>query len=281
MTPITTPPYQSLVREIIQGIGLSAGEHPVIVESIATDHTPGELRHWLGQVKPAVVITLGREPTQRFEALQSATPQLIGLLDLTPQTRPKANGISLAIDPTQVFETFQLLALPVHRVHVVFNPRYDQWLVDLAHKRALDYGFVLQPYSASNLEQAIPQFQHIFNTMDAASEVLWLLADNQLVDTDIVLPFIVEKAWVHRVMVISNNLLHTRLGILLGLYPDNIALGQALGQQALALMRQPDQALGIRPMTAVKRAINLRIAVRLGLTVNRAVQEHFDLVISP
>ena len=119
----------------------------------------------------------------------------------------------------------------------------------------------------------IPQFQHIFwlDTMDAAS-MLWLLADNQLVDTDIVLPFIVEKAWVHRVMVISNNLFAYPAGILLGLYPDNIALGQALGQQALALMRQPDQTLGIRPMTAVKRAINLRIAVRLGLTVNQAVQ---------
>jgi hypothetical protein len=50
-----------------------------------------------------VVVTLGRVATQSYEASGARVPQFIGALDVSPQTRPGASGVSLAVDPDRLF----------------------------------------------------------------------------------------------------------------------------------------------------------------------------------
>ena len=279
--PETSPPYRAVFADILngieQGIPASAVRSYPLVESVE----PGALRRWLDQQAPAVVITLGRVPTEAYEATGRKTPQVIGALEVSPQTRPLATGIGLAIDPALLFATLQLLTPEKRRVWVVYNPGHDRGLVDWAKTAAESLHLTLLPLEAPDLHTSAQQFLHVLRTADPETDALWLVADTGVVDPEAILPVIIEQSWDRRLWVFSGSLLHVKHGVLFALYPDSVRLGQRLAALALRVINDPRARPGIELLRTVKRALNLRVAFHLNLSVTGEIERQFDLVLPP
>ncbi|MGH8655533.1 MAG: hypothetical protein ACREYE_26680 [Gammaproteobacteria bacterium] len=82
------------------------------------------------------MITLGRLATRVFEASGSRIPSVVGALDISPETRPDACGISLAVDPGAMYDRLKRMAPGVKRVFFAYEPGHDGWLLEHAKKEA-------------------------------------------------------------------------------------------------------------------------------------------------
>jgi putative ABC transport system substrate-binding protein len=237
------------------------------------------LRRWLDQEAPVVVITLGRVPTETYEHIGRKTPHVIGALDASPQTRPTVAGVGLAVDPALLFGTLQLLMPEKRRVWVVFDPAYDRWLIALAQTAAAARNLKLESLEAGDLRESARQFLRILDTADPATDAIWLVADAGIIDSQTILPLVIEKSWQRRLPVFSNSLAHVKRGVLFALYPDNISLGRRLAELSLQALRTPDARAGVEVLRAVKRALNLKVVGHLELDVPPDIERQFDLVL--
>lgn len=276
--PETDAPYQQIFADLLSGIEQALAGETVRTYPLPASPDGAALRRWLNQQAPAVTITLGRVPTETYEQIGLNTPHVIGALDASPQTRPNVAGVGLAVDPALLFATLQQLAPTRRRVWVVFNPAYDRWLMDRARTAATALGLKLEPLEARDLRESARQFRHILAAADPAADALWLVADVGIIDSETILPLVIEQSWRRRLPVFSNSLLHSKRGVLFALYPDNVALGRRLAELAAQALRTPKARSGIEVLRAVKRALNLRIAAHLGLTIDRDLERRFDLV---
>jgi putative ABC transport system substrate-binding protein len=192
--------------------------------------------------------------------------------------RPTAIGVSLAVDPALLFSTLKRLAPQTQRVFVVFNPDRERWIIERAQQAASGFNLTLAPLEAKDLHTSAHQFLRILDSAQAGTDAIWLTVDSQLVDTQAILPVIIEQSWRRRLVVFSNNLEHANLGVLFAVFPDNRELGWRLADLALALDSHPDRHPGVEPLRAVKRALNLRVAAHLDLAITQSVEKQFDLV---
>ena len=72
---------------------------------------------------------------------------------------------------------------------------------------------------------------------DLDDSALWLLQDRKIVDSKVVLPFILEKAWQKNIVVFSSALSHVKKGVLFSMYPDNQSHGEQLAKLVLKQSR--------------------------------------------
>ena len=203
---------------------------------------------------------------------------MIGALDLSPQTRPDATGISLAVDPALLFATLKRLVPTIQRVFVVFNPSRERWIIERAQKNVAAYGLTLIPLEASDLRSSARLFLQIVETANPQTDALWLTMDSQIFDTEAMMPMLIEQSWNRRLVVFSSSLEQANLGVLFALYPDNPALGRRLAELALQLTQHPDHPPGIEPLRAIKRALNRLVAMHLNLAIDTSVERQFDLI---
>lgn len=279
--PEVPQPYRTVFADLISGIEQRSRMARVQSYALAEDVDPRTLKPRLESQGANVVITLGRAATHAYEASGLAVPQVIGALDLSPQTRPAASGISLSVDPVLLFSTLKRLAPQIKRVVVVYNPDRDRWIIDRAGQVTSAHQLTLLPLKASGLRESAQHFLEILNTANPDTDSIWLPMDSQIVDPEVILPVIIEQSWQRRLVVFSSNLMHVNLGVLFALYPDNQALGRQLAEMALQVAQDPSAKPGIEPLRAVKRALNLRVAAHLGLAVDRETERQFELIFQP
>jgi putative ABC transport system substrate-binding protein len=276
--PEAPEPYRGAFSQIVAGAEQALGERPLHRELISDRTTPPELAERLREAAPALVITLALQATELYAATGLDYPQILGALNSSPQTRPEASGISLSADPALAFATLRQLKENTRRVHVVFDPGRDRWLIDLAQQAAAAAGLTLLTYEASQRREAARHFEQIIDAAAADTDALWLLLNDRLVDRDVVLPAIVQQSWANRFVVFSNHPSHAERGVLFALFPDDFAMGQRLGDMARERLANPQAPPRIEPLRAVRRALNLRVANRLGISVDRATERTFDLI---
>jgi putative ABC transport system substrate-binding protein len=276
--PETDPPYRAVFAEIISGIEQRLGTANVLRYALPVDNDLSVLRGWLEQQMAGAVITLGRAATQAYTSTGLKTPQVIGALDLSPQTRPDATGISLAVDPALLFATLKSLVPTIKRVFVVFNPSRERWIIERAQQNVAAHGLTLIPLEASDLRSSARLFLQIVETANPQTDALWLTMDSQIFDTEAMMPMLIEQSWNRRLVVFSSSLEQANLGVLFALYPDNQALGRRLAELALQLTQRPGRSPGIEPLRAIKRALNLRAATHLNLAIDKSVERQFDLI---
>lgn len=279
--PQTSKPYSRVFAQILTGIEDRLGMPHVRRQALAPGPDPIAVARWLEAESADAVITLGRVATQAYDATALALPQVIGALDISPQTHPNATGVSLSVDPSALFSTLELLAPAIERVFVVYNPRRERWIIDRAAMAAVHYDLKLLPFEATDLRAAAKHFWQILKTANPDTDALWLPMDGTIVDTEVVLPVVIEQSWQRRLIVFSSNLLHADLGVLFALYPDTEALGRRLADMALTLAKNPDARLGIEPLRDVRRALNLRIGSHLDLSITEQTRRQFDLIFEP
>lgn len=187
-------------------------------------------------------------------------------------------GIHLGPSPRLIFAEMKRLLPDLETLYVVQVDPKLQPLFDQAALVSHDFGLELIVRRADSRIGAAREHREIMNSMRNDTEALWLL-DDAAMDADATLPAILRQAWDSDLIVVSNNLQHVSRGALLALYPDNRKLGEALGQLALGRTGGESKALpSIMPLTAVRRALNLRTARHLGLDIGPADESRFDLV---
>jgi putative ABC transport system substrate-binding protein len=277
--PEVPPPYQDVFKAIAEGIAQSVGARPLCAMTLDNPVDPARLRDFVDMQSPRVAVTLGRVATQAYEASGSGVPQLIGALDVSPQTRPGASGMSLAVDPDRLFEQLLAMAPTVKRVWVVYDPRRDAWVMEHACRAAAARGLELHAETASTLVDAAPQYGEYVRNARSGLDALWLTSNTALTGDPSLLSYLIEQAWLRRVVVFSETLDHAQAGVLFAPYPDTQALGKRLGTLALQLAEEPGKPLGIEMLRDIKVAVNARIARHLGLLQGQEDLSRFDRVL--
>lgn len=278
--PELPPPYSAVFATILEGIQRRAGEprRLPLAGGAADAALLGELR----RRPPRALIALGRRGLLAARSLpERPFPVVVGAVLLRPEDLDEGMvGLSLAPEPGALFRQLRALVPAARRVAVVYDPRRSGWLVERAEKAAAAAGLTLEGHRAGDLREAARIYRDLLRGAPGdGSLALWLPPDATTVDGRVILPLVLREAWRRNVPVFAGNPAYAKRGVLFALYPDNEAMGRRLAELAMACAR--DRCGGhsrLRPLTELRKAINLRTASHLGIRVSIEQQREFALL---
>ncbi|HET8729811.1 MAG TPA: ABC transporter substrate binding protein [Moraxellaceae bacterium] len=275
--PELDEPWRAVFTAIIAGVEEQVGA-PVLRYGLAPGKEALTLEPALRHSGARVVVALGRQGLRAVANLNGAPPVVAGGILSVPDAESRSiTGISLTPDPAILFEELRRLLPSVRRVVVVYNPDYNQWLIDVARAAARAQGIELQAREARDTVSAARLYEAML-TEAAAGDALWLPQDPTTVDDDTIVPLVLRTAWARRVPVFSSSFPHVRRGVLFALYPDNRQLGRALARTAQRLAAGEPVPQGLQPLQSVLTALNVRTASHLGLNLDYRQQRRFDFI---
>ncbi len=268
-------PYRSVFTQIIEGIEEKArgkvGNFP-----LGKDVDVEQLTHSLRQNEAKVIIALGRQGMKVARSLESEMGVVVGgVLSASQEEVQEAQVNCLSPDPALLFARLKSMKPKVRRVFTVYDPRKNEWLIQLAKEAAAQRGVELVAYQAQDLRKAVQAYQEILATANADKDALWLPQDSTTVEDSTVMPMLLQESWQHNLTVFSSSFSHVRRGVLFSLYPDNVDLGRSLAGSALNLMSSGKKGTGLMPLREVLMAVNLRTARHLGVNTSRL--QSFDM----
>ncbi len=269
--PLSSGTYEKIFDEIIEGIS-AASSIEVVRFPVPEASSNQALSEEFTKKNVKGVIALG-QTTYDPQAAQTVVPVVYGGGVIIPGYQ---NGISLMGDPELFFTKLKRLAPKVKRVFTVYNEQNSGWLIERSKRAASKRGLELRAYAAEDLRDAMLKFKLIFDEARDSSDAIWLTLDSVIPDKT-VLPLVLEVSWERRVVVFSNNPLHTKRGALFSLYPDNRRMGESLGNMLLSQLKNPAKA-ELLPLSDLKVAVNERTASHLGLSLGKEDYQQFDLV---
>jgi hypothetical protein len=271
-------PYRSVFEKIIQGIEDRAGT-PVVSYAVGGNPNLQQLALELKRQDVKVLIALGRNGLKAATDLNLE----IGIVASGVLSAPEAQNrlvsvFSLAPDPALLFSRLKSLQPSTRRIHVVFDPRQNAWLMRYAREAARANGMELVSYEASDLKTAVGHYREILATADPKRDALWLPQDTTTVEESTVLPLVLQESWNRGLTVFSSSVAHVKRGVLFSLYPNNVELGRDLAGYALShLSAGSGSGRGVVPLREVLQAVNLRTAGHLGLDVSLQ-PDSYDMV---
>ncbi len=274
--PDVGEPYARITHEILNGIAERLNAPKPCTLALPEQANKRAVQGWLSHHSPNVVITLGRLANRVFEASGSRIPSVVGALDISPETRPDASGISLAVDPGVMFDRLKRMAPGVKRVFFAYEPGHDGWLLEHAKKEAAARGLELRAEPADGVLQGAERYGHFAQIAQPHSDAIWLTLNNAIIDDSSLVPYLIEKAWYRKLIIVSNKLQHAQWGVSFATYPNNRALGHRLAEMALRLTGHPEESLGVAPLRDIKIAPNTRIMNHLGLPMGST--SNFEII---
>lgn len=269
-------PYRGIFAKIIEGIedklAARIPNYPV-----RSDTDIGTLKPSLVRQNTQVVIALGRQGMKTATALSDGIRVVVGGVLTVPENEASVQPvISLSPDPALLFARMKALMPAAKRVFVVYDPGLNGWLMKLANEAARAQGLELVAYEAQDLRSAIRFYQEIFSAADGHRDVLWLPHDSTTVEEGSILPLVLQKSWNQDIAVFSSNSAHVRRGVLFSLYSDNVALGKSLAGLAQGILTSGDYGWrGVKPLSDVQSAVNLRTARHLGVNPGQSFDTTF------
>lgn len=270
-------PYRSIFSKIIEGIEEKA-QAKVSSFAVGANFNPQSISSELKRQDIRVVIALGRNGLKAASALDREIGVVAGGVLSVQEADVRSGAIlSLAPDPALLFARLKVLSPKTQRVHVVYEPRQNGWLLKLAKEAARQHGIELVAQEAGDLKTAAAIYQNIFNAADPKRDALWLPQDGTTVEESVVLPLVLQESWAKGMPVFSSNVSHVKRGVLFALYPNNVELGRNLASSALGLASGSGAGKGVQPLRDVLTAFNTRTASHLGLP-RATMQQNFDLI---
>ncbi|MFG6414068.1 hypothetical protein ACG02S_09185 [Roseateles sp. DC23W] len=271
-------PFKQIFASIIEGIEERL-RSPVRSLPVRNSATPASVADDLRRRDIKVLIGLGRGGMRIAAALAGELSVMVGCVASVQESEARAFPIyTLAPDPALLLSRLKRLMPAARRVHVVFDPRLNGWLVKLAREAARAEGLELMAQDANDQADALRTYTQLLAGVDPARDALWLPQDPTTVDDNAVLPLVLREGWNRNITVFSSHVAHVKRGALFSFYPDNRELGRALATTAQRLAAAPRTAApGVLPLRQALAAINIRTAAHLGMDV-AAAQSGFDLV---
>jgi putative ABC transport system substrate-binding protein len=271
-------PFKQVFTTIVDGIEDKLGG-PVASFVLANNANPPQVADDIRKRDVQVLIGLGRGGMRIAAAMAGELAVLVGCVVSVQESEAKAFPVhTLAPDPALLLARLKRLRPTARRVHVVYDPKLNAWLVKLAREAARTEGLELLAQEAADQAEALRAYTQLLAAADPARDALWLPQDPTTVDDNVVLSLVLKEGWNRNMAVFSSHLAHVKRGALFSLYPDNHELGRTLAASAQRLMAAPKSgASGVLPLRQARAAINIRTAAHLGIDV-QAVQAGFDLV---
>jgi putative tryptophan/tyrosine transport system substrate-binding protein len=274
--PDVDEPFRSVFGQIVDGIEdrLPGRVHRM---SLGTRQTAAELSDELQRRDVRLVIALGRQGLNMAARLDERLAVVLGGVLGVPETTSRVFAIhSLAPYPGVIFGNWRRLMPMAQRVHVVFDPRQNAWLIKLAREAARQLGLELNALEALDLTTSLRQLEQALAAMDPKRDALWLAQDTTTVEDSSVLPLVLSEAWKRQLVLLSSTLAHVKRGVLMAPFPDNRGMGRALAESALRQMAGGKASDGVMPLRELRSAVNSRTASHLGLDLSLG---RFDLVL--
>ena len=156
----------------------------------------------------------------------------------------------------------------------VYKPEYNEWLLRLSHEAARALRFELAAHKARSVDAAARLYQTTIGAADGKRDTLWLPSDVHGRGTTI-MPLVLRASWNGHVPIFSSSFSHIGKGVLLSLYPNNVALGRALSSLATDLLVGHAAVRGVTPLRDGHAALNLRTASHFGITLDASLQRAF------
>ena len=246
---------------------------------LGKNYDPQSIGRWIEKENINAVITLGGVGQKSAVYVPRGIPVVLGALLSSPGATNKFPGVALTPNPKSLFELLKQLDSQRKKVIVVYNPEKNGWLVELAKRQSATNGVQLVAYEATDIKQAAIIYDEVFNGVELEKIAIWLLQDRKVVDSKVVLPFIVEKAWQKKIVVFSSVLSHVKKGVLFSMYPENKLHGKQLANLVLSeSARLSSSGNKLYPTEGLQDAVNSRTAEHLGLNISRTQLREFDLV---
>jgi len=270
-------PFHRVFARIIEGIEQTAKPRVrYYVIGAAVDAT--DLNTRLKRDDTRVVIALGRQGLAASAHLSRGIGVVVGGVLTLPEAEDKTlMGITLAPDPALLFTRLKTLQPGIKRVFAVYDAQHNEWLIRLAREAAKAQGLELVAHTAQDLAGAVRLYQAAFAVAESGRDAIWLPQDATTVDESTILPLALRESWNRKITIFSSSYLHVKKGVLFALYPNNLALGHDLADSALRALAG-ELPEGVRPLRAIRSAVNLRTAGHLGLKLTRQQQRAFDSV---
>lgn len=271
-------PFKQIFAAIIEGIEERL-RGSVISLAVSSSATPAEVAEDLRRRDIKVLIGLGRGGMRIAAALAGEVAVLVGCVVSVQESESRAFPVhTLAPDPALLLSRLKRLMPGARRVHLVYDPRLNAWLVRLAREAARAEGLELLAQEAVDQAGALRLYSQLLASADPARDAVWLPQDPTTVDDNVVLSLVLKDGWNRSITVFSSHLAHVKRGALFSLYPDNTELGRSLAVSAQRLLGNPRAlAAGVTPLRDTRAAINVRTAAHLGIDVATA-QAGFDLI---
>ncbi|BFM15844.1 hypothetical protein R50073_20270 [Maricurvus nonylphenolicus] len=279
--PEVRAPYQQIFEQIIEGV-TSELPHKPSLHGLSKNTKPPQ-----PDTQQGIIIALGQRGLKA--AAQGPQQVIVGAISRPPNSFPKPlYGFALTPAPAKILGKLKELAPNVTKVYAVYNPIRSQWLVDDINKACEDLNLQITLDSADNLPKAAKLINQHLDTAAPNQSAIWLL-ESRFSNDNSLMNQILEEAWEKNLAVFSANPSHIRRGLLFSMYPDNVKLGQALGQLAQKLKKQGlgnkeaghdestlSSPIQVFPLEHLHTGINVRTAEHLGLKIPR--NQKFDLV---
>ena len=275
--PELRAPYNEIYNSIGDGVdeGLQHKSKRLFLEK---DYDSKIVTDWLNDQGINAIITLGSLGQSSIKYLPDNMSVVLGAVLSSSSDTAQYPSVALMPDPSEQFKLLKELDNTRKKVVVVYNPSKNQWLIDLAKQQAIENNLQLVAYKANNIKQAAMIYDEVLTNGQLETTALWLLQDRSVVDSKVVLPFILEKTWQKSIVVFSGSPGHVKHGVLFCMYPNNEAHGKQAASLLLKEARGYQVDKRIYPTEGLQKAINSRTAEHLGLDVSKAELREFDLV---
>jgi len=274
--PEVREPYSSLFEAIIDGIK----EQPRVslqARSINKSMLEADILNSLHQDNPDAVIMLGGGLRSLQDKIDTSFKTIHGASFFSTNDLDKGvSGISMDPDPTLLFKELKKIHTKIKRIHVVFDPKANGWLIQRAQESTNNSGIEVIPYEAKNVQQAALIYKKIARVSNHTEDALWLLHHDPTLDSKSLLPRILADAWKYKQVVISSNPSHVRRGALISLLPDNQQIGKDLALAAVSILN--GQKVKITPMKSSLVVANIRTAKHLSDLISLKNKADFALI---
>ncbi len=275
--PDLDEPFRGIFAKIIEGIeGKLKGK--VVHFPLLNNTSTSDLGYQLKRNGIQVAIVLGKPAVKAAMSFDKDITVIAGgILSISESERRNIIGVSFTPDPDLLFENLKFILPEIKKITVLYDPKYNGWLMEAAYEAAKKNGVELAAIESTNLGVAARYYTSTLSTIEGRKEAFWLPQDPTTVNETTLLPLILKEAWEHHIPLVSSNLAHIKKGVLLAIYPDNIWLGSTLAKMALKVLAGEKYKSGLLPLRDLQTAINLRTAVHLGVNPEFS-QRHFNTV---
>lgn len=274
--PNLPEPYHSVFADIVRGI--QSGTRLEVKEYLlSNDGEAGALPSFLAKGHYSALVVLGQRTLDTVQALGLKIPIVAGAVKIAPEQNPNVTAISLSAAPDRLFDLVRTFTPQTKRVHVVYDPVRQGWLIALARQAAAERGLTLVTYEAQDLRGTAQRYSELFNSNFGPGNALWLPSEDN-VGQEALLAEVLEQIWRRSWPAFSSNPGLVKRGMLFALYPDNRAMGASLAKLAAQRIADAKATAAVLPVTDLLTAVNLRTADHLNIQFSAEQRQGFNLV---
>lgn len=220
---------------------------------------------------------LGTEAASLARSGRLVAPSIAGLQFVSPLNQGVFGGVSLDFHPEAVFPELNSL-LPGHnRVHVIYVPGRDEWIIERLRRSGADYKYDVLPAPAASLRNATDHVSAALRYGNPATDIIWLLGGSNLVTRD-TSAHLFQQAYNAKFPVFANRPAWVEEGAFLSGEPDFIEYGAQMSNLMERVLTSRERHFQLT--AKIKFAMNVRVARRVGIEVTQEVRDRMGVLVA-